>query len=92
MLAEVCFDRSEVFAVEDTVAFAEDFISLLAEVVLFANVAHIEELFVVLLKEDGPPIKISKEGYHWNWPPDHFLGHVGSPHANEVGPEEAIGQ
>jgi hypothetical protein len=42
---------SEVFPVQDTVAFLEHFQPLGSQVELFPQIAHVEQLFVVLLKQ-----------------------------------------
>ena len=42
---------SEILPVQDGVALPQDLVSLEAEVVLFSQIAHIEEFFVVLLEE-----------------------------------------
>ena len=44
---------SEVFTVEDPVAFPKHVVSLGSEVILFSQVAHIKEFFVMLLKKPG---------------------------------------
>lgn len=42
---------SKVLSVEDAVALAEDLVPLGSEVEVLADIAHIEELLVVLLEE-----------------------------------------
>lgn len=44
---------SEVLAVEDAVAILQDFVPLDAEVVILAQIAHIEEFLVVFLEHAG---------------------------------------
>lgn len=44
---------SEVFTVEDPVAFSKHVVSLGSEVILFSQVAHIKDFFVMLLKKPG---------------------------------------
>lgn len=42
---------SEVLAIKDPVAFSQDFIPLDAEVEVLTQIAHVEELLVVLLEK-----------------------------------------
>lgn len=42
---------SEILPVQDGVALPQDLVSLEAEVVLFSQIAHVEEFFVVFLEE-----------------------------------------
>lgn len=47
----VCGSVSKVFPIEDVVALPQDFVPLGSEVEVLAEVAHIEDLLVVLLEE-----------------------------------------
>jgi hypothetical protein len=47
----VCGSVSKVFPIQDAVALTQDFVPLGSEVELLAEVAHIEDLLVVLLEQ-----------------------------------------
>lgn len=47
----VCGSVSKVFPIQDAVALAQDFVPLGSEVELLAEVAHIEQLLIVLLEQ-----------------------------------------
>ena len=49
---------SEIFSIEDLVAFSKDLISLSSQVKLLANIAHIEQLLAVFLEQQWSDIKV----------------------------------
>ena len=67
---------SEVFSVEQRVASLEDNIACVAKFVLLANVAHIEELFIVLNKESARSVKVGHEEDGSKGPYHEFFNHV----------------
>lgn len=51
-------NESEIFYVENLVAFCQHLISLSAQVELFTNVAHIKEFLAVFLEEQWSDIEV----------------------------------
>jgi hypothetical protein len=71
--------KSEVFSIEDLIAFSEYLISLSTQVEFFSNVAHIKEFFTVFLEEKGTDIEVGGRNGHDQRPPDNFFSDENSP-------------
>lgn len=82
---------SEIFSAEDGICLAENLIALLAKVIFLTNVALIKETLVDFLEEHWLEIEVTKNSNNGDWPPDHLLGGVHSPHEDGIRYSATIG-
>ena len=80
--------KSEVFGIEDLIAFSEYLISLSAQVELFSDIAHIKEFLAVFLEEERTDVEVSGWDSDDQWPPDHLFGDENSPAQKYIGHKE----
>jgi len=52
--------------------------------VLFSHVAHIEQLFVMLLQQQRLVVEVSQGTNNWKWPDHEFLKHEHSQTPSKV--------
>jgi hypothetical protein len=83
---------SEVFSIEEQVASLEDNIASIAEFVLLTNVAHVEELLVVLDKEGTRAVQVSEEEHRGEGPDHEFLDHEHTNNARKVSHSKGISE
>jgi len=81
---------SEVFPIEELVASLEDNIASIAEFVLLTDVAHVEELLVVLDEEGTRAVQVSEEEHRGERPDHKFLNHEHANYARKVSYSEGI--
>ena len=66
---------SEVFSVQKFVAVSKHDIASIAHLILFTDIAHIEQLLVVEGKQLSGSVHVHREGNWCHGPPNHFLDH-----------------
>ena len=84
--------RSEVFYVENFIAFFEYLVSLSAQVKFLADVAHVEKLLAVLLQQKWTHVEVSSWYGDDKWPPDHLFGDEDSPAEQYISDKEGVAE
>lgn len=92
LFAALSKHRSEVFSIEEVVALAEHHIAAIAHLVLLADIAHVEELFVVLHEELAGAVQVGADCHREERPEDELLHHVHAEHSGTEAGGEAISE
>ena len=75
---------SEIFSVQYFIAFLQYYVSCIPKFVLFSDIAHIKELFVVEDKQCFLSIEIGDSKDRYEWPHNELLKHEHSDNASNI--------
>lgn len=88
----ISLSESEILCIENLIALPQHLIPLPAQIVLLAQVAHIEQLLAVLLQEHWLPVHVGEGRDDEEWPPGHLSVSPDAPAPDDVGRREAVCQ